>query len=105
MTENGAYTEKYDRAAEMIAVYDTLSDYLVKPERPEYVPPLAYPDIKVTEMLTYQQIIDQVVIYLLFLLPRQFIASDASQVSWFDQSQTFLDSYGYRKYVLLLWKE
>ena len=28
LTENGAYTEKYNRAAEMISVYDTLSSLL-----------------------------------------------------------------------------
>ena len=61
LTENGAYTEKYDEAAEMIAVYDTLSDYLIKPERPQYIPPVAYASVAITEMLTYHQILDQVV--------------------------------------------
>ena len=61
LTENGAYTDKYNRAAEMIAVYDTLSDYLVKPDRPEHVAPIAYPEIQISETLTFDQILDKVV--------------------------------------------
>ena len=32
--ESGNYTEKYDKAAEMIAAYDPLASTLDKPERP-----------------------------------------------------------------------
>jgi len=60
LTENGAYTEKYNRAAEMISVYDTLSSLLVKPERPEAVAPVAYPEIQITETLAFDQILDKV---------------------------------------------
>ena len=45
----------------MIAEYDTLSQYIAKPERPEYVAPKAYPDALVTEMLSLEQIISNVV--------------------------------------------
>ena len=45
----------------MIAVYDTLSDYLVKPDRPEHVTPIAYPEIQISETLTFDQILDKVV--------------------------------------------
>lgn len=62
LTEAGGYTEKYDKAAEMIAVYDTLSDYLTKPDRPAYVGPVAYQQAEIRQMLTFQQILDQVVI-------------------------------------------
>ena len=61
ITENGGYTEKYNKAAEMISAYDTLSDILMKPERPDYVAPTIYPDVQVSEMLSFQQILDQVV--------------------------------------------
>lgn len=45
----------------MIAVYDTLSDYLVKPEKPEYIPPKVYDDIQITEMLDFHQFLEKVV--------------------------------------------
>ena len=61
LTENGGYTDKYNRAAEMIAVYDTLSDYLVKPEKPDHVAPVAYPTIEITETLNFDQILEKVV--------------------------------------------
>ena len=61
LTENGGYTDKYNRAAEMIAVYDTLSDYLVKPEKPDHVAPVAYPAIEITETLNFDQILEKVV--------------------------------------------
>jgi len=60
LTENGGYTDKYNRAAEMIAVYDTLSDYLVKPEKPDHVAPVAYPAIEITETLNFDQILEKV---------------------------------------------
>ena len=34
---------------------------LVKPERPEVVAPVAYPEIQISETLTFNQIIDKVV--------------------------------------------
>ena len=45
----------------MIAAYDTLSQYVSKPERPAFVAPKAYPDALVTEMLSLEQIISNVV--------------------------------------------
>ena len=41
------------KAAEMIAVYDTLSDYLIKPERPQYIPPVAYTKVNYRENIIY----------------------------------------------------
>lgn len=61
LTENGGYTDKYDKAAQMIAVYDTLSDYLVKPEKPEYIAPKMYNDVQITEMLDFHGILEKVV--------------------------------------------
>ena len=61
LTENGGYTEKYDKAVDMIAQYDTLAQILVKPERPQYIAPKAYPDTIVTEMMSLDQIIANVV--------------------------------------------
>ena len=45
----------------MIAQYDTLAELLVKPERPEHVGPVAYPDARVTEMMNLDSIISNVV--------------------------------------------
>ena len=61
LTENGDYTEKYDKAVEMIAQYDTLAQLVVKPERPQHVAPVVYPDARVTEMMNLEDIINQVV--------------------------------------------
>lgn len=61
LSENGGYTLKYDKTAEMIAGYDTLAAELFIPERPEHIPPVTYVDAQVTEMLTFQQILDNVV--------------------------------------------
>eukprot|EP00095_Tigriopus_kingsejongensis_P008001 maker-scaffold269_size230758-snap-gene-1.34 protein:Tk08001 transcript:maker-scaffold269_size230758-snap-gene-1.34-mRNA-1 annotation:"hypothetical protein DAPPUDRAFT_58801" len=60
LTEAGHYTEKYDRAAEMIALDDPLSPALTKPDRPEIVPPVAYPDITMAEYLDFTAIIDNI---------------------------------------------
>ena len=61
LTENGDYTEKYDKAVEMIAQYDTLAQLVVKPKRPQHVAPVVYPDARVTEMMNLEDIINQVV--------------------------------------------
>ncbi|XP_059086331.1 beta-galactosidase-1-like protein 2 isoform X1 [Tigriopus californicus] len=57
LTEAGHYTPKYDRAAEMIATNDPLANVLAKPARPAIVPPVAYPDITITEYLDYAGIL------------------------------------------------
>ena len=61
ITENGGYTPKYDKATEMIAAYDHLANVITKPERPEYVPPQVYPDVKLNQVLTFEQLLDNVV--------------------------------------------
>ena len=61
LSENGGYTAKYDKAAEMIAGYDTLSGVLSKPQKPEHTPPVFYPDVQLKEMLDFNQIISNVV--------------------------------------------
>ena len=61
VTENGAYTPKYDKAAEMIATYDSLANVISKPERPEYISPQAYPNVKLNRYLTLEQLLDNVV--------------------------------------------
>ena len=61
VTENGAYTPKYDKAAEMIATYDSLANVISKPERPEYISPQAYPNVKLNQYLTLEQLLDNVV--------------------------------------------
>ena len=45
----------------MIAQYDTLAQVVVKPERPEHVAPVAYPDAKVLQMMSLEDIISHVV--------------------------------------------
>lgn len=60
VTENGAYTPKYDKAAEMIATYDSLANVISKPERPEYISPQAYPNVKLNQYLTLEQLLDNV---------------------------------------------
>lgn len=61
LTEAGHYTPKYDRAAEMIAAYDILSEDLVKPERPEIVPPTIYQTVIMDEYLDFETIVSNVV--------------------------------------------
>ena len=61
LSENGDYTSKYEKAAEMIAKYDHLAEVITKPERPEHVAPRIYPDVKLTEVLTFDQIVENVV--------------------------------------------
>ena len=61
ITENGAYTPKYDKAAEMIAAYDSLANVISKPERPEYNSPQAYPNVKLNQYLSLEQLLDNVV--------------------------------------------
>lgn len=53
--ESGNYTEKYDKAAEMIAAYDPLASTLDKPERPPVVPATAYPEVQLTEFIPYRE--------------------------------------------------
>jgi len=59
LTESGDYTEKYDKAAEMIAAYDPIASYLDKPERPAVVPPTAYPEVQLTEFIPYSDILQK----------------------------------------------
>ena len=54
--ESGNYTEKYDRAAEMIAAYDPIASSLDKPERPAIVPATAYPEVQLTEFIPYREV-------------------------------------------------
>ena len=61
LSENGGYTPKYEKAAEMIAKYDHLAEVITKPEKPEHVAPRIYPDVKLTEVLTFNQIVENVV--------------------------------------------
>ena len=61
LSENGDYTAKYEKAAEIIAKYDHLAEVITKPERPEHVAPRIYPDVKLTEVLTFDQIVENVV--------------------------------------------
>ena len=56
LTESGDYTEKYDKAAEMIAAYDPIASYLDKPERPAIVPETAYPEVQLTEFIPYREV-------------------------------------------------
>ena len=45
----------------MIAKYDHLAEVITKPERPEHVASRIYPDVKLTEVLTFDQIVENVV--------------------------------------------
>ncbi len=45
----------------MIAAYDPLANSLVKPDRPEIVPPVAYDNVQMTEFVAYNDFIVQVV--------------------------------------------
>ena len=45
----------------MIAKYDHLAEVITKPEKPEHVAPRIYPDVKLTEVLTFNQIVENVV--------------------------------------------
>ena len=56
----------------MIATYDSLANVISKPERPEYISPQAYPNVKLNQYLTLEQLLDNVVctydyIYLFYI--------------------------------------
>ena len=52
----------------MIAKYDHLAEVITKPERPEHVAPRIYPDVKLTEVLTFDQIVENVVSFSILVL-------------------------------------
>lgn len=60
LSENGGYTPKYDRAAEMIAAYDPLASLLIKPPRPAIVPPVNYGQVSMTEIMDYDTLLSNV---------------------------------------------
>ena len=45
----------------MIAAYDSLANVISKPERPEYNSPQAYPNVKLNQYLSLEQLLDNVV--------------------------------------------
>ena len=60
----------------MIATYDSLANVISKPERPEYISPQAYPNVKLNQYLTLEQLLDNVVctydylyIFYIYLVP------------------------------------
>ena len=62
----------------MIATYDSLANVISKPERPEYISPQAYPNVKLNQYLTLEQLLDNVVctydyIYSTYILSHIFI--------------------------------
>lgn len=60
LSESGDYTEKYQLAKDLIAADNPVKTKI--PEQPAITPKTAYPTVEMTEILTYTQLIDQVVI-------------------------------------------
>ena len=57
ITECGNYTEKYFSTILKIAEYDPISNLIEHPERPEFVGAVKYPDVVITEEMSFEEMI------------------------------------------------
>ena len=61
LTESGNYTEKYFSTVLRISEYDPLSSLIRHPDRPEIIAPRKYNDVEITEQMSFQDILNNVV--------------------------------------------